>query len=294
MNAIPVELLVLPERPVARADQKAETDVVIEIRCKPTAGPPVAPKPLNLCVVIDRSGSMQGPKLEMAKRSCLDIFKQLREDDLFTVVTFDNEAKVVVNPQVPRAEIPGKIEQISSGGQTNLSLGWYLGVLELQTHTTREYNNRLFLLSDGQANQGETKRAVLAGEAAQSRELGITTSTIGIGEDFQEDLLEAMATESGGRFWYVQESKIEDIIEAEFQGALTVTVDRPRVELRLSSGVTVSRELNTLTRVAGKYRVRPLKGEDVFNFAIRLESAPSRSAPTGSPSGRSCTTGRGS
>jgi hypothetical protein len=274
METDPVDLIILPERPVVRKEERSEIDVVIEIRCKKTAIVSAVPKPLNLCVVIDRSGSMAGQKLEMAKRSCLAILRQLRESDLFTVVTFDTEARVVANPQVGRSEVPGRIEGIDSGGQTNLSLGWYLGLLELQTHTTRDYNNRLFLLSDGEANQGETKRATLANESARSRELGISTSTIGIGESFQEDLLEVLATESGGRFWYVQESRIEDIIEEEFQGALSVAIDRPRVELLLDSGVKVSKELNALNRVSGRYRLRPLKGDDVFNFAIRMETTP--------------------
>lgn len=268
------ELLILPERSVVRGDEKSETNLLVEIRCKNTVGLPVPPKPLNLCVVIDCSGSMEGQKLEMAKKSCLGIFKQLRGDDFFTVVTFDDEAQVVVNPQVPRGEVEGKIRQVISGGQTNLSLGWYLGLLELQTHATQAYNNRLFLLSDGAANQGETKRAVLAKEAAQSRDRGITTSTIGIGDDFQEDLLDAIATESGGRFWYVQQSKIEDIIDAEFQGALSQVVDRPRVELQLGAGVVISKELNALPKSSGRYRLRPLKGEDLFNFAVRLETTP--------------------
>jgi Ca-activated chloride channel homolog len=231
-------------------------------------------KSLNLCIVIDRSGSMQGAKLETAKRSCIDIFKRLGPDDLFTVVVFDDQAQVTVNPQVSKEDVPARIEQISSGGQTNLSLGWYLGLLELQTHTTGRHTNRLFLLSDGQANQGETKRATLTKEAFQSRELGITTSTIGIGDDFQEDLLDAIATESGGRFWYIHESKIEDIVDEEFEGSLSVALDRPRIELRLPAGVTISKELNKLSKVTGKYRVRPLKGDDTFNFAVRLEASP--------------------
>jgi Ca-activated chloride channel family protein len=130
------------------------------------------------------------------------------------------------------------------------------------------------LLSDGQANAGETKRSTLAREAEQARERGITTSTIGVGQDFQEDLLKAIATGSGGRFWYIQDSEIEDIISEEFQGSLSVIYDRPRVELRLPPGVTIARELNSLPKVGGRYRARPLKGNDTFNFAVRLAIDP--------------------
>ena len=109
---------------------------------------------------------------------------------------------------------------------------------------TENHNNRLFLLSDGQANEGETKVTTLAQEASKSREIGITIS--GIGSDFQEDTLNAMATESGGRFWYIQESRIEDIIDEEFKGALSVVIDRARIELELPAGVTISKELKRL------------------------------------------------
>jgi Ca-activated chloride channel family protein len=132
----------------------------------------------------------------------------------------------------------------------------------------------LFLLSDGQANAGETKKSTLAQEASKARELGITTTTIGIGDDFQEDLLEAIASESGGRFWYIKESRIEDILEEEFKGSLSVVVDRPRLAVKLPAGVTLSRELNSMSKISGRYRLRPIQGDDILNFAVRLAFDP--------------------
>jgi Ca-activated chloride channel homolog len=271
-----VKLDILMERPIVRNDAMSEMDVVIEVNSEQSTDELDRKKALNLCLVIDRSGSMSGEKLETAKKSCIDIYKQLDEKDLFTVVVFDDQAEVVVNPQIPKSEVIEKINKIKTGGSTNLSLGWYLGLLELQTYKTENHNNRLFLLSDGQANQGETKVTILAQAASKSRELGMTTSTIGIGDDFQEDILAAIATESGGRFWYIQESQIKDIINEEFKGAMSVIIDRPRIELKLPAGVTVSKELNNLGKMADKYRTRPIKGEDQFNFAIRLEINPEK------------------
>lgn len=272
----PIELVVLTERPAVRNDTATDLDVVVEIRCRAgsSARESGDAMRMNLCVVIDRSASMNGRKLETAKRSCLDILGRLAERDLFTVVVFDGQAEVVANPQMDRATAQERIRAVGSRGNTNLSLGWYLGLLELQTHTTDRHYNRLFLLSDGQANAGETKRTTLAREAAQSRDLGITTSTIGIGDDFNEDLLEAIASGSGGRFWSISESRLEDIIEEEFSGALSTTLDRPRVELTLPTGVALEQELNILKKNGNRYRVRPLKGEDMFNFAVRLSIDP--------------------
>lgn len=274
MNPDLLQLDILPERPVVRDDEISELDLVLEIRSAKNSEELQERTRLNLCIVMDRSGSMEGEKLDTAKKSCTEILNRLNPGDLFTVVVFDDEAEVVANPQVPLAEVVEKIEAINSGGVTNLSSGWYLGLLELQTHMTSSHYSRLFLLSDGQANRGETKRSTLAQEASKSRELGITTSTIGIGDDFQEDILEAIASESGGRFWYIQESRIEDILMEEFTGSMSIVMDRPRLELVLPSGVRISRELNDLKKTSGKYRFRPIKGADIFNFAVRLEVNP--------------------
>ncbi|WP_338907508.1 vWA domain-containing protein [Streptomyces nigra] len=279
MDEQAIEILVLPERPAARNDEVTEFDVAIEVRCRTAASTVRAGGPMNLCLVIDRSGSMgaQG-KLETAKRSCLDIFERLKDDDLLTVVVFDSSAEVVVNPQTPRDQVEGQLKSIRSGSSTNLSLGWYQGLLELQSHMTDEHYGRLILLSDGLANEGETKKSALEAVAARAREEGITTSTIGVGRDsdFQEDLLESIATASGGRFWYIAESGIDSILEEEFRNALSVVLDRPKVELNLPPGVSVSEELNSLRKVSRRYGLRPLKGDDLFNFAVRLEIDPTQ------------------
>ncbi|MET7378517.1 VWA domain-containing protein [Streptomyces sp. NPDC005526] len=274
----PVKLLVVPERTATRNDEVTELDVVLEVRCRiaeeatgRTGGA------MNLCLVIDRSGSMSGQKLETAKRSCVEIFRRITGNSLLTVVVFDDEAEVVINPQTPRDKVEEKLGAIRTGGMTNLSLGWYQGLLELQTHMTDQHYNRLVLLSDGMANRGETKKATLASMASRARDVGITTSTVGIGTDFQEDLLEAVSTASGGRFWYIGDSAIESILEEEFLGALTVAYDRPRVRLDLPAGVKISEELHSLrSSPRGGYGLRSLKGQDVFNFAVRLEVDPER------------------
>lgn len=133
------------------------------------------------------------------------------------------------------------------------------------------------MLSDGQANLGEQKPTTLGAESSRARnELEITTSTIGIGTDFQEDILAALAHESGGRFWYIGEARIEDIIKEEFSGALSVLLERPRIEVKLPSSVTIIRELNALQKNSDRYRIRPIKANDQFCFALRLRVDPSK------------------
>ena len=160
-------LRLIPERLVAGNDEVSEFDLVVEINTTTSEGELLdIPKDLNLCVAMDRSGSMQGTKLETAKGSCKEILKRLSAKDRFSVVVFDDEAQVIVNPATPRDQTFSKIENISTGGSTNLALGWHLGLLELQTYTTDTHINRLILLSDGQANRGETKASVLGSKSA--------------------------------------------------------------------------------------------------------------------------------
>ncbi|MEI2583492.1 vWA domain-containing protein [Scytonema sp. PRP1] len=277
MSTDQLSLQVIAERPVVRNDQISDIDIAIDLLTTKTIGPQSTNYAINLCIVIDRSGSMAGEKLEQAKKSCVDIYESLNSSDRLTVLAFDDEVISVVNPQTPSNLIKERIMALEAGGATNLSKGWYLGLLELQTYTTDKHINRLILLSDGQANAGEQKPSTLGAESSRARnEMGITTSTIGIGTDFQEDILAALAHESGGRFRFIGEARIEDIIKEEFDGALSVFLERPRIELNLLPGVIIIRELNNLHKTSDRYLIRPIKANDQFCFALRLRVDPSK------------------
>jgi hypothetical protein len=278
MTAVDLDLRVIPERPVARDDVQSELDLVVDVMTSRGIDDQSAIHGLNLCIVIDRSGSMAAnDKLEQAKRSCVSIWESLNPTDHLTVLAFDDEVVSVVNPQTPPDQVKDRILALRPGGQTNLSKGWYLGLLELQTYASKDHINRLILLSDGQANRGERKATVLGMESGRALdELGITTSAIGIGTDFQEDLLAELARQSGGRFWYIGDSAIEEIIREEFSGALSVYLERPSVQLTLPPGTTIQQELNDLPKTAGRYRLRPIKANDRFCFAVRLRIDPTK------------------
>ena len=145
MSTDQLSLEIIAERPVVRNDQISDIDVAVDLLTSKTIGTQSANYAINLCVVIDRSGSMAGQKLEQAKKSCVDIYESLNPNDRLTVLAFDNEVISVVNPQTPPNLIKERIMALETGGMTNLSKGWYLGLLELQTYTTDKHINRLIL-----------------------------------------------------------------------------------------------------------------------------------------------------
>jgi Ca-activated chloride channel homolog len=275
MSTDQLSLEVIADRPVVRNDQISDIDIAIDLVTTKTIGSQPANYAINLCIVIDRSGSMGGEKLEQAKKGCVDIYESLNPNDRLTVLAFDDDVISVVNPQTPPNLIKERIMALEPGGQTNLSKGWYLGLLELQTYTTENHINRLILLSDGQANAGEQKPSTLGAESKRARdEMEITTSTIGIGTGFQEDILATLANESGGRFWFIGAFNIEEIIKEEFSGALSVFLERPRIQVNLPPGVTIVEELNDLQKTSDRYSLRPIKANDRFSFALRLRVDP--------------------
>ena len=124
--------------------------------------------PLNLSIVIDRSGSMAGPPLEEAKKSAAYIVGKMREIDTISIVAYDHSAKVVVPSQKVenKGAINAAINMIVEGGSTNLHQGWLLGAEEVAKNKSSQSLNRVLLLSDGNANQGETSENVISDQCS--------------------------------------------------------------------------------------------------------------------------------
>ncbi len=109
MSPDQLNLDVIAERPVVRNDQTSDIDVAVDVTVSKAVGTQSASYAINLCIVIDRSGSMQGEKLEQAKNSCLEIYGSLNANDRLTVLAFDTEVVNVVNPQTPENLIKDRI-----------------------------------------------------------------------------------------------------------------------------------------------------------------------------------------
>jgi Ca-activated chloride channel family protein len=210
----------------------------------PAATESVVRTPLDIALVIDRSGSMSGQPLETAKECAVRIVKGLRPDDRISIVTFDDEIKVEQSLVAvgDAKDIEARVRSIQSGGSTNLFGGWEEGAKQLAPFVKKERIARVILLSDGQANQGLVNESEIFTHVTKLAGTGITTSTIGLGHDFNESLLAGMAKSGEGVANFGQ--KPEDLDEAfEQQFAILSNTFLRQVEIKIQGGSDVKARL---------------------------------------------------
>ncbi len=195
--------------------------------------------PLNLSVVIDRSGSMGGKPLQQAIAAAETLIDQLDGRDTVSVVVFDNTAKTIVDqrPVTDRDAIRKLIRKVHPGGATNLHEGWNEGCDEVATVRSERAINRTLLLTDGAANVGVTDPKELAEAAKLWATRGISTTTLGFGRDFEEDLLLKMAEASGGNFYYIETPEDAcQVFQIEGETLTSVAVQNLVLTLRSADG----------------------------------------------------------
>ncbi|MFH2095154.1 MAG: VWA domain-containing protein [Bacteroidota bacterium] len=195
--------------------------------------------PLNLSLVIDRSGSMSGEKLENTKKAVEYIIRQLDESDIISIVIYSDQAEVLVEPQrlENKEEIIGRVKGIISNGSTNLEGGIRKGYSLLKSAkkiADEEMVNRMFLLSDGIANVGITDPETLGGITnAFFEEEKISISTFGVGLDYNEDLMAKIALQGGGMYYFINSPEdLSGIFMQELKGISQVVAKNTIIEIR--------------------------------------------------------------
>ena len=195
--------------------------------------------PLNLSIVVDRSGSMQGNKITYAKKAAQFVVDNLMPNDRLSVVQYDDEINVVspFGAVQNKVELRRRIEMISARGATNLSGGLLKGYEQAGLNKLDRYVNRVLLLSDGLANRGITDQAMLQNIVQEKfREEGIALSTFGIGADFDELLMTNLSEYGGANYYFIDSpDKIPSIFAKELKGLLAVVAQNVKLEIRLPS-----------------------------------------------------------
>ncbi len=197
--------------------------------------------PVNVSLVLDRSGSMGGQKIRLAKQAVQRAIETLDGRDRFSVVFYDDRIEVVVPTSpassVARSAAREALRAVDARGSTNLFEGWIRGCEQVALHVGPATVSRTLLLTDGLANVGVTDRFELETHAAELRRRGVATSTFGVGHDFDEALLETMAAAGGGNFYYIEEAnQIADFMTSELGEALEVVARDVRIGVDLPHG----------------------------------------------------------
>lgn len=281
----------LPSRPAVRTDAPVTLDVLVRIT--PPAVEVRGERPaLNLGLVIDRSGSMAGAKIASAREAAAFAVRELAPTDRVSLTVFDDHIDTLAPnaPATDRARLLQLIETIVPGGSTALHGGWAEGAKQVGDNLVTGGLNRVLLLSDGQANVGESRPDAIATDVHARAAGGVTTTTLGLGNDYNEDLLEAMGRSGDGNYYYVESAAmLPALFAAELQG-LTATTGTD-VTLRVEPAPGVTAEVLNELDPTGDGRVRlpnlvsgvpvllvvratvpPATGEQRV-FALRLEWA---------------------
>jgi len=242
---------------------EADHNVHVMVELVAPEAAPVERPPLALALVIDRSGSMAGDKLETTKACAAYLARRLGPADQMAVITYDDGAEVVAPLAPGRTEaVLAAIAGIAPGGMTNLSGGWLKGIEVLQGAGPNNAVRRVLLLTDGQANVGVLDPATLVAMAGTARDHGAGTTIIGFGGDFSERLLTAMADAGGGNAHFAPTPEAAPAIFAgEFEGLARLVAQNVSVEVRPHHQVAVVGVLNQYPATAVEGAVQVALGD---------------------------------
>ena len=191
-------------------------------------------QPLNLVLVVDRSGSMSGDRIRKVKRSLRSFVECLRKQDSVTIVSFSNSARVDLPAcrKTSQAKIEKAIQAINVGGGTNLHGGLMLGYQEAKLNFDSEKANRVILLTDGVANVGTVETDQIVQDSRKFNKKGIDLSTIGLGNDFNRQLLRELADAGRGTIHFVDDSQdIEKTFVDEVDSLLSPAAKKVKLKI---------------------------------------------------------------
>jgi Mg-chelatase subunit ChlD len=201
-------------------------------------------RPLNLALVIDKSGSMaDADKMSRVKTALLAMLPRLREEDTLSIVVFDCAAQVLMPARKlsDRASVERLVRSIEPGSCTNIHAGLMLGYKEALKSYSRDATNRVVLLTDGIANEGVTDPSKIASDSLSYNDRGVDLSTIGVGFDLNQDLLRELAKSGRGLFHFVADAQdIEKVFIKELQSLISPVATSPTVEIDYGAGLELA------------------------------------------------------
>jgi Ca-activated chloride channel family protein len=243
--------------------------------------PGAARTPVNMAIVIDHSGSMAGDKIVAARSAARGIIERLGPQDRVALIQYDDDAQVLIastamDPDGKR-RMAAAIDGISDDGGTNLHGGMMLGIEEARRAMGGERINRVVLLSDGQANVGVVDPQAIARAAGDASDQGIRVTSVGLGIDYNEDLMEAIAENGRGQYYYVKDSgQLEQVFAGELRNMQNTVATGAELRFEPScAGVEIVDAAGWRSRRDGSALVVPLSdlfGGDNRKVLVKLRA----------------------
>jgi len=213
--------------------------LIIELESPPEARTTLAP-PLNVCLVLDRSTSMKGEKMDVVKSTAIQVLRNLRPQDILSVVTFSDRAEVIIPAAYheERSRLEARIQMIQPSGATEIYQGLEAGVKEVMRSIDSKRINHIILLTDGHTYGDEQLCLALASKVAEH---GIGISAMGIGQEWNDIFLDVLATRTGGSSAFIsQPQEIKRILLEKFNALAQTYADDITLELNPLEGIELS------------------------------------------------------
>ena len=198
--------------------------------------------PLNLCLLVDRSGSMEGEPLEYVKRACGYVVDLLEPADILSIVTFEERVEVLMPARrvVNKTLVKEHINRLEVGTTTNIFDAITAAASQVASVPGAGHVNRVLLFTDGEPTAGQKDFNSIVGLAAEEKSRGITTTALGFGPEYNEELLAGIARRSGGNYYYItRPDLIPEVFRRELETLMTIIARNLRLRMYLSKWVQV-------------------------------------------------------
>ncbi|MBS1717303.1 MAG: VWA domain-containing protein [Armatimonadetes bacterium] len=248
-KALAVE--VIPSREATMANGPAREQFLISISAAGSGaltlggGPRT---PLNLCLVIDRSGSMEGQPLEYVKQACNHVVDLMSPDDVLSIVTFEEVVDLLMPPQrvTNKQMIKDGIQRLMPGNTTNLYEAINMALAQVMSLQESGRATRVVLLTDGDPTAGIKDFHALTQLASDVKSRGVSITFLGFGPDYNEELIASMAKKGGGNYYYIpRPDLIPEVFRTELEKLMTTSARNLNLEIKPARWVTLRTEQTT-------------------------------------------------